>query len=100
VLRCICSETHMTDGTDSTRRRYLEARIVFCVNCDGNRQLHASSHGLVCGTCTSVNWMYLPNHLVQAAAASVEPAPDNLITALIERVEAQQRERPRLRLVG
>jgi len=89
----------MSHGTDSTRRRYLEARIVFCANCDANRQLHASSHGLVCGACTSTNWMYLP-HSFQKEAAPPQPAPDNVITALLERVATQQMERPRLRLVG
>lgn len=96
----------MNDTLDSTRKRYLEDRIVFCANCDGNRVLQSASVGLVCATCASKNWMYLPNALPHAAAvrpavtAVAAPLPDNVSNALMEKVAEQKRARPRLRLVG
>ena len=61
--------------TPSTKR-YLEERIVFCANCDANRRLRAAQHGLVCVTCASGNWMYLPSgiqaRLQAGARATVE----------------------------
>jgi cytoskeletal protein CcmA (bactofilin family) len=42
-------------------KRSLEDRVVLCTDCDANRTLSLSNLGnLVCSTCGSSNWMYLP----------------------------------------
>jgi cytoskeletal protein CcmA (bactofilin family) len=42
-------------------QRSLESRTVLCGNCETNRTLAVSSSGvLICSTCGSKNWMYLP----------------------------------------
>lgn len=49
----------MTSG--SGLRRSLEDRVILCVDCDAPRVLSLSISGnLVCSSCGSDNWMYLP----------------------------------------
>ncbi len=60
-----------------SNKRYLEERIVFCANCDANRRLQYCPEGLVCVTCASRNWMYLPSSIpsrLQAGARAVGEA--------------------------
>ena len=47
--------------SSSGMRRFLEDRVIVCADCDTTRTLSVSSSGnLVCSTCGSDNWMYLP----------------------------------------
>jgi len=57
-------------------KRYLEDRIVFCANCDGNRMLMSCPAGLVCSACTSSNWMYLPSGIVPKFKDNLARAPN------------------------
>ena len=42
-------------------KRSFEDRIILCADCDATRTLSPSTSGkLVCSTCGSDNWMYLP----------------------------------------
>ncbi|MEW5849471.1 MAG: hypothetical protein AB2A00_11690 [Myxococcota bacterium] len=77
----------MSMGT--TRRRYLEDRIVYCANCDANRLLSSNASGPVCAVCQSIHWMYLPQALPQTLAArAVAPvaAAPGAVAAFIEKV--------------
>jgi len=45
----------------SSLKRSLEHRIILCADCDADRALSVSTSGnLVCSSCGSDNWMYLP----------------------------------------
>src|SRR2546422_1064148 len=47
--------------SSSSLKRSLEERIILCADCDAHRTLSVSGYGnLVCSTCGSDNWMYLP----------------------------------------
>src|SRR5437899_10349131 len=48
-------------ASTSNVKRSLEERIILCADCDAPRTLSVSTSGsLVCSTCGSDNWMYLP----------------------------------------
>jgi hypothetical protein len=69
------------------RKRYLEDRIVFCANCDCNRLLHSSSAGLVCTSCSSRNWMYLPNARPRATAMA---AVSGVLMKVVEKLSSSR----------
>ena len=51
--------------TSGIPRRILQDRVVFCVDCDANRQLSTNGSGqLVCSVCSSTAWMYVAAPLV------------------------------------
>ena len=59
--------------SSSSLKRSLEDRIVLCADCDGNRTLSVSPSGnLVCSTCGSDNWMYLPSTAYLKQSVSVK----------------------------
>lgn len=41
------------------RGRYLEGRLVYCADCEGNRKLTYSSGNLACSVCGSEQWMFV-----------------------------------------
>lgn len=41
-------------------RRSLEDRVILCADCDATRTLSLSTGNLVCSTCGSDNWMFVP----------------------------------------
>jgi hypothetical protein len=51
----------LTRHNDSRRKRgrYLEDRLVYCADCEGNRKLTFVSGNLACSACGSEQWMFV-----------------------------------------
>ena len=46
------------------RERYLEDRLVYCADCEGNRRLMFLSGNLACSACGSGQWMFVSAGIV------------------------------------
>jgi hypothetical protein len=46
------------------RERYLEDRLAYCADCEGNRRLMFLSGSLACSACGSGQWMFVSAGIV------------------------------------